>query len=795
MYLCPAINILNMKKLSLLLCLMALVIVDMQAGPVDQQKAQRLGARFLNATALGEKNTDIQLKLVSVASDLTRGVADYYVFNVQGGEGFVIIAGDDRVKPVLAYSTTGSFNPQDVADGFEFTLQGYCEEIHYVRERNMAATPDIVAEWDAIEKTGQIDHGRFARAVVGPLCQTIWNQNYPYNNQCPRDPEGNGGHVYAGCVATATAQVMKYFDYPERGTGSYSYNPSGYPTQSANFGETDYHFELMPLSLDSTSTDEEIFYIAQLLHHVGIAVDMQYSGHGSGAYSFSVPYALRDHFGYTCDEVEDKDGFWGWGGHDNEEWAQMLKDGGLDEGIPLYYSGSDDGGAGGHAYVCDGYDENDYFHFNWGWSGRDDAWCPIGALNTTKYAFNSNNSFIGHILPQNSTYYQRADSVAEFTVLENETMNGVMLSWENPTLALNGDSLYSIDSIILRRNSQWIATLVPTRVGGSMSFEDNELEPGLYEYSIAVYNWAGISRTVYRSILVGQKCPVTFVLLDDGGDGWKGAAISVTAENGQRIAVIGMDEGAMDTIVVPLLSGNLNFIWNHGWYHTSEAYDTDYECSFFIFDGDNNMLYNSEELEDGVFMTYDNNCDFGTLSCYPVENLQGECQWHNVEEFGAYLTWNKPAITAYLHSFEVYRITGEDYELIAEVEFDGSDDYSYFDNTYGMVPDDTYYAVRSFYTNGYNQCESEFREVMVTITEVAENNADLRVYPNPTTGLLIIESQNTKHLTVTNLLGQILLETEADGNTTLDLSRFGQGVYLLRIDTANDTMVLKVSVR
>ena len=773
---------------------MVLTVLGLNAGPVDQQKAQSLGTRFMSTTAVAQRTADVQLNLVSVASD--RSGVDFYAFNVRGGNGFVIVAGDDRVKPILAYSTSGSYNPQDVAEGFQYMLNSYREEIHYIREHNMVATPDIVAEWDAVAKSGQIKSGRQARAVVGPLCQTTWNQNFPYNSQCPEDSTGNGGYVYAGCVATAMGQVMKYWDYPERGTGSHTYNPDGYAQQTANFGETDYHFELMPLALDSTSTEEDYYYIAQFLHHCGISVDMQYSGNGSGAYSFDVPPALRNHFDYTCDD-DVMMSFWGFNWYTNEQWIQMLKDGGLDEHMPLYYSGADDNGAGGHAFVCDGYDENDYFHFNWGWSGRDDAWCPIGALNTTKYAFNDQNSFVGHIVPQNSDYYLRADSVAEFTVLENRDYDGVSLSWTNPSVDLNGNPLSSIESISIRRNNQELVTITDAQVGAAMSYEDNNLAPGLYEYCIYVTNASGISRNVYRSILVGEKCPVTFVLQDEGGDGWKGAAISVAAENGQRIAVIGMSEGNIDTIEVPLLKGNLNFIWNHGWYHTNELYDTDYECSFFVFDGDNNMLYSSEELEDGIFMTYDNNCDYGTLSCYPVENLQGEYQWHGGEEFGAYLTWDKPTITPYLRHFEVFRTTGayKDEELIAEIEYDGSTSYSYFDNTYGMVPEDTYYSVRSVYTNGYYQCESEFRDVMVTITDITENNSDLQVYPNPTTGLITIENHGPMRIVVSNLLGQRLIETATDGNTSVDLGSFGQGVYLLRVETANGIAVRKVSVR
>ena len=786
------LNYRTMKKLSLLIGLMAMVF-GLNAGPVDQQKAQTLGTRFISNTAVAQRTADIQLNLVSVAFD--RSGVDYYAFNVRGGNGFVIVAGDDGVKPILAYSTSGSFNPQDVADGFQFMLNSYREEIHYVRKHNLSATPDIIAEWNAVAKSGQINPGRQARAVVGPLCQTTWHQNFPYNSQCPEDPEGNGGHVYAGCVATAMAQVMKYWDYPSRGTGTHTYNPDGYPQQTANFGTTDYHFELMPLAVDSTSTEEDYFYIAQFQHHCGIAVEMMYGANGSGAYSDDVPPALSNYFGYSTQEYETL-GYWGWNFYTNEQWAQMLKDGGLDEQMPLYYSGQDDGGAGGHAFVCDGYDENDYFHFNWGWSGRDDAWCAIGALNTTKYAFNDSNSFIGHIIPTNASYYQRADSVAEFTVVENSSMDGVLLNWRNPIRDLNGNALTAIDSVTIRRNNQLIATLTEAQVGEFMSYSDEGLEPGLYEYAIFVANSAGISRNVYRSILVGEKCEVEFLLHDDGGDGWKGAAISVASESGQRIAIITMTEGSETDVTVPLLRQNLNFVWNHGWYHTNEQYDTDYECSFTVYDSDGNELFASGELEDGIFLTYENNCD-GSLSCYPVRELEGTYQWHHGEEYGAAITWLKPIVTTNLDHFRVVRTTGayKDEVLVAEIPFDGSSRYGYFDNTYGIDPADTYYSVNSVYIRGDEQCESEYMDVLIHITDVAENDANINVYPNPTSGQLNIQGQGEMRIVVSNLVGQKLLDFEVDGYTVVDFSRFGQGVYMLRIETINGVTIQKVSVR
>ena len=786
-----------MKKLFLTLCLLT-VFGSLMAGPVDQQKAEQVGSKFLGATTLNEKNANIQLNCVSVTVDFQRGGIDYYVFNVKDGEGFVIVAGDDRVKPILAYATTGHYDPSNVADGFQFTLDGFREEIQYVREHNLQATPDVIAEWKSVTKTGSLNRGHQTRAVVGPLCQTIWNQNYPYNSQCPEDPEGSGGHVYAGCVATAMAQVMKFYDWPPQGTGSHSYHPQGYAQQTANFGETEYHFELMPLALDSTSTEDEIFYIAQFQHHCGIAVNMQYSGSGSGAYSDDVPDALRNYFRYNCDDHVSNDNWWGWGGYTNEEWAQMLKDGGLDEHIPLYYSGQDDNWQGGHAFVCDGYDENDYFHFNWGWSGRDDAWCPIGALNTTKYAFNLMNGFTGHIIPNTDEYFQRPDSVANMLVTENANFNGVTLSWVNPSLNLLGNDLTDIESVTIRRNFEVIATLTDAQPSAEMEFEDSNLEPGLYEYSIFVTNEAGISRTTYRSVLVGEKCDITFVLHDDGGDGWKGAAISVADEDFNRLAIVTMTEGSEKTITLPLLKGNLNFIWNHGWYHTNQQYDTDFECSFSILDYEGNELFVSDNLEDGVFLAYNNDCEYVPLTCYPVENLEGEYFWNDANDFGSHLTWDAPTITANLDHFNIYRYEGisKPDDLFAEIPYDGSSQYEFFDNQVNLWGYCYEYLVTAVFTNGVEQCESDEEVAYVVITKLGENTGvAVQVYPNPTNDLLNVSGNGTMHITVSNLLGQKLMEVNAEGSATLDLSRYESGMYLIRVETENGVMVQKVTVR
>lgn len=675
-----------MKRLTVTLCLLV-TISSLIAGPVDQQKAQKVGAKFLSTTDISKRNIDIQLQLVSTATH--RDAVDYYVFNVANGEGFVIVAGDDRVKPILAYSTTGQFDPNNMADGFQFTLDGFRQEIQYIREHNLSATPDIIAEWKSVTETGLLQKNRQARAVVGPLCKTLWDQDYPWNSQCPEDPEGPNGHVYAGCIATAMGQVMKFHEWPDHGQGTHTYNCYGYPQQSANFGETDYHFELMPLTLDSTSTEEEIFYIAQLLYHLGISVDMDYGPYVSASYSEIVSSAFHSYFRYDCDSFMRKDTY---GNHyNNEQWAQVLKEGGLDEHLPLYYSGNDDSGYGGHAFVCDGYDENDYFHFNWGLSGSENAWCPIGALNYTSYHFNTDTGFCGHIIPQEGEYYSRPDSIANLQIIENYNFDGVKLQWTNPMLTVGGDNLTSITSVTIRRNCEVIAELTDAPVGANMEYEDNGLEPGLYEYVIFVTNEAGISHTVYRSVLVGEKCDITFILHDDGGDGWKGACISVTSESGQRIAIVGMDEGSEKAVTLPLLKGNLNFIWNHGWFHIYPGWDTDSGCSFTLLDSEGNELFISEELESGVFFTFDNDCE-------------------------------NPSLT--------------------------------YEGTYESI----------------------------------------QVYPNPTNGSLNIDGQGAMRISISNLLGQSMQGTIAEGNITFDLSRFESGMYFVRIETKNGITVQKVNL-
>lgn len=594
-----------MKKrfvLSLLFVMSA--FTNIYAQNVDVDRAKRIGEMFVKeSTSLGKERDVINSALSHTfkSSDSTPSI---YVFNVDGG-GFVVVSAEEKVKPILAYSTNGSFDVENMAPGFNFTLTSYQDEIEFVRKNNIAATDDIKKEWSMVESKGRITENR--SAGVGPLLTTTWNQNYPYNSLCPVDTAGHGGHVYAGCVATAMAQVMNYWGYPTTGSGSHSYVPFSwsyeqtymYDEQTANFGETFYNFDMMPDDLDSLSTEEEIYNIALLQWHCGISVDMMYSPEGSGAYSEDVPYAVSTYFGYNYPDMLD---MWY---YNNDEWAEALKME-LDQLRPMYYSGSDDSGLGGHAFVCDGYDENNFFHFNWGWSGRDDAFCAIGALNTTKYAFNQWNMAIINFYPEEDYYYNIPDTVSALTLAENETHNEVTISWTNPSTDKEGNELTSLDTVFIRRDFVTIATLTDVESGQAMTYVDNVENPGLYHYSVLCNNQYGHSKFKEETILVGQKCDLTFELFDEGGDGWKGGSISIFKDD-ERIAKVALEDGASSIDSVPLLNGDLTFVWNKCWY--AEPYYTCDEISFVIKDKDGNVIYESEgEMEPGVFLTFNNDC-------------------------------------------------------------------------------------------------------------------------------------------------------------------------------------------
>ena len=324
----------------LLVLLLALGYSSLQAKRITQWQAQQQAYSFWG------KQMPQKAKAKSRAATTASRSDAYYVFNNDAG-GFVIIAGDDAVTPVLGYTSTGSFDAENLPDGLKDLLKSY--------ERQIAALGDSY----------QANQTATRAAFTGEklLNTAEWNQYAPFNKYTPNN-------YVTGCVATAGAIVMKHHGYPAKGTGSHSYTWNG-KTLTANF-EHDYDWASMPAKYDGTN-DAAFDGVARLMADLGVAVEMQYAKNGSGAYIGNMISALQTYFGYSkltyLASINDMEA---------EAWNAKLR-GEIDANRPILYSASD-ASSGGHSFIIDGY-KDESFSVNWGWGGYCNGFYQIGALN------------------------------------------------------------------------------------------------------------------------------------------------------------------------------------------------------------------------------------------------------------------------------------------------------------------------------------------------------------------------------------------------------------------------------
>lgn len=324
----------------LLVLLLALGYSPLQAKRITQWQAQQQAYSFWGKQMPQKAKAKSRTATTASPSDA------YYVFNNDAG-GFVIIAGDDAVTPVLGYTSTGSFDAENLPDGLKDLLKSY--------ERQIAALGDnYVANQTAT---------RAAFTGEKLLNTAKWNQGNPFNKYTPNN-------YVTGCVATAGAIVMKHHGYPAKGTGSHSYTWNGQDL-TANF-EHDYDWANMPTKY-TVGNDEAFDGVARLMSDLGVAVEMKYAKGGSGASMEDLLTALKKYFGYSkyarLLAIADLGA---------EVWNDRLR-AEIDANRPILYSAVDSN-KGGHSFVIDGY-KDESFSVNWGWGGYCDGFYRIGALN------------------------------------------------------------------------------------------------------------------------------------------------------------------------------------------------------------------------------------------------------------------------------------------------------------------------------------------------------------------------------------------------------------------------------
>lgn len=397
-----------MKRTVLFLTCFCLFASFVLAEPIDKKIALQIAREFVPRSSAVKKAP--KKGAATTASDIVythkmpkSGRDAFYIVNV--GDAFVLVSADDIAHQVLGYSFDKGF-PME-ADGsvqLPSHVKGFFDDLAAQMEAAIEAEPNRVADDDwSGARHAPSNHPE----SVGPLLTTTWNQGQYYNALCPEDADGPDGHVLTGCVATAMAQIIKYWGEPVHGRGTHSYNLSNldpasmgydisnYGTLSANFEDATYEFNQMPDILTSESSPEEVSAVAQLMFHCGVSVNMEYGASSSGARNEDVRSALISYFGFTPTL-----GLANRQLYSDEEWEDSLR-ANIDRGEPVYYSGS--GLFGSHAFVLDGYKQDGYFHFNFGWGGDCDGWYLTKAVNPG-FEYNEWQSAIMGIRPNSNSH-------------------------------------------------------------------------------------------------------------------------------------------------------------------------------------------------------------------------------------------------------------------------------------------------------------------------------------------------------------------------------------------------------
>ena len=371
-----------MKKI-LLLMLSLVMVTTMMAEGVTPDEALNQARNFVK----NRENKGMRPHRApgTAASRLVmaKQVNGLYVFNVAKDEGFVIVSNDDRTEPILGYSDNGHFDPENMPENMRAWLQGYADQIAWLNEHGDEGS--AVATLPSLTSTP-------VKQPIAPLVSTLWNQDTPYNDQAPYY-NGNSysttaadgyKHCATGCVATAMAQVMNFNRWPE---GNSSAIPS-YTWENANVSlaglpATTFDWNNMIDNYKNGYTAAEGAAVAKLMRYCGQSVNMNY-GPSSGANTAKVADALKDYFDYSSTTTYKDRSFYTYAG-----WIELLYNE-LAQGRPMVFSGQSTGG--GHAFVCDGYQSEDYFHINWGWGGQSDGYFKLSVMNPSEQGIGGSSS-------------------------------------------------------------------------------------------------------------------------------------------------------------------------------------------------------------------------------------------------------------------------------------------------------------------------------------------------------------------------------------------------------------------
>ena len=341
------------------------------AKNVDVITAEKIAKFVLTCFDTQTRSNEIDVSLIWTGEDVCTRMNNspaYYVFNKVGGNGFVIVSGDDIIKPILAYSYVNSFHVENMPDNLRAWMAYYREQINWAREENIVSDEETIWAWERLRD--EIDSAKNSEEVL--IETALWDQTAPYNLLCPTI---NGTQAPTGCVATALAIVMKYNRWPDQGSGmTFQYTTKQYKqTLSATYNIVyDWDNMLNKYEKGNYST-EQAEAVSQLMYHCGVFSEMDYTPRSSGALTLTAMGGMVRYMKYDKSmTLQSRE----W--YTEAEWNSLLKKE-LDAGRLIIYGGSNNKEEG-HQFVLDGYKQNDY-HVNWGWGGTANGYYSLSALD------------------------------------------------------------------------------------------------------------------------------------------------------------------------------------------------------------------------------------------------------------------------------------------------------------------------------------------------------------------------------------------------------------------------------
>lgn len=336
-----------------------IVTVATQAKTLTPEEALARVGSSAGLQKLAGKNAP-QSRLVYTGE--SQGEPALYIFDKPSdNDGYLILSADDMAYPVLGYADSGEFSSENMPEAMKWWLQQYADQIAYAR----AHAGNLLMAPQKADADGW--------APIEPMIQTAWDQMEPYNNQCP---SYSGVRTYTGCVATSMAQVMNYWQYPERGKGTITYTASTIQKRlSMNFAAKAFDWANMLDRYEADQYDDtQASAVAYLMKACGYAVKMDYGTDSSGALAMNVANALTRYFDYDGNIDYQLRQY-----YSSTDWAEKMYANLRDVGPVIYGGGSMIGG--GHSFICDGYSSDGYFHFNWGWTGMSNGYFKLEGLN------------------------------------------------------------------------------------------------------------------------------------------------------------------------------------------------------------------------------------------------------------------------------------------------------------------------------------------------------------------------------------------------------------------------------